>query len=155
MDCIKKFNIFREEVAEYPLRDKSVTGPQDIFMICKEDLKMDRLDREVVGAFFLSAKGEVIGYHQIAEGGESGAPVEPAIIFRAALLCGSSRMILVHNHPSGDPEPSMEDLRVTERIAEGGKILSIELLDHIVIGSSGFVSIRAMNPGCFKKGGKR
>ena len=77
---------------------------------------------------------------------EQGAQIaaERREVFKAAVAESAQAIVLVHNHPSGLPEPSSEDLVVTERLAEAGRILGIEILDHIVLGSQGFVSLKEM-----------
>ena len=67
--------------------------------------------------------------------------VHPREVFRYAIMQGIASLILCHNHPSGDPEPSKEDVTITDRLVEGGKILGIHVLDHVIIGSSGFLSM--------------
>lgn len=63
-------------------------------------------------------------------------------MFKAAIRCSAAAVILVHNHPSGDPEPSTDDLRITARLADAGRILGIEVLDHVAVGDGRYVSLR-------------
>ena len=84
-----------------------------------------------------NSRSEVIGVHQVSVGGIGAAPVDPKVVFSQALLVGATSIILVHNHPSGDPEPSTDDVRLTQQIALAGGYLTIRVLDHIVIGRSG------------------
>jgi DNA repair protein RadC len=68
--------------------------------------------------------------------------VHPREVFRGAIVAGASKIVLMHNHPSGDPDPSEADIKVTRDIARGGQLLKIELLDHIIVGHEKYVSLR-------------
>jgi DNA repair protein RadC len=91
----------------------------------------------------LDTKNQVIDSHLITIGTLDASLVHPREVFRAAIKDAASSIILVHNHPSGDPTPSREDVQVTDRLTECGKTLGIDVLDHIVVGKGGSVSIRA------------
>jgi hypothetical protein len=86
----------------------------------------------------------LIGYEEVAKGGPGFVSVHPVSFFRPAICGGASAIIAVHNHPSGDPEPSRDDVEMTRRLEEGAKALGIRLLDHVVVGESTFRS--AMEP---------
>ena len=90
----------------------------------------------------LNTKHKPINNHQITIGTLDASLVHPREVFRAAIRDSASAVILVHNHPSGDPTPSREDMMVTEQLTEGGKILGIAVLDHIIVASEDCVSIR-------------
>lgn len=90
----------------------------------------------------LDTKNQVIDSHQITVGTLDTSLVHPREVFRPAIKDAASTILLVHNHPSGDPTPSREDLAVTKRLEECGKIIGIEILDHIVLGAFNSVSIR-------------
>ena len=90
----------------------------------------------------LDTKNQVIDTHQITVGTLDASLVHPREVFRAAIKDASSSIILVHNHPSGDPTPSREDIAVTTRLTDCGKTLGIDVLDHIVLGRNTAVSIR-------------
>jgi DNA repair protein RadC len=96
-----------------------------------------------MGAIFLDTRNRAIG-HQIAYIGTlARAAVEPRGIFSAALLANAAGIVLFHNHPSGDPSPSAEDLAFTRRMADAGELLGIRVLDHIVVGEAPrFVSLK-------------
>ena len=84
----------------------------------------------------LDCKGNVIGAHEVSHGELSSSTVHPREIFKRALLNNASAIIVSHNHPSGDPEPSMADIALTSRIVECSKLIGIRLLDHIIIGDN-------------------
>ncbi len=90
-----------------------------------------------MGALFLDVRNRLIGESEVYRGTLSRAAVEPRAIFKEALLLSASGFLLFHTHPSGDPSPSPEDLSFTRRIAEGGEMLGVRLLDHIILGSAG------------------
>jgi DNA repair protein RadC len=93
----------------------------------------------------LNSKAKVIGTHQITVGTLDASLVHPREVFRPAIKDGATSIVLAHNHPSGDPEPSREDIAVTTRIDEVGRLIGIAVLDHIVLGRTGCVSIRDRN----------
>jgi len=90
----------------------------------------------------LDTKNQVIDTHQITVGTLDASLVHPREVFRAAIRDAASSVLLVHNHPSGDPTPSREDIQVTDRLTEVGKLVGIDVLDHIVLGRGRAVSIR-------------
>ncbi len=101
-------------------------------------------DRELFVIALLTIRYRVLGLHTVSVGCLSSSLVHPREVFKPAILAGSSAVLLAHNHPSGDPEPSAEDLALTRRLAAAGTILGIEVLDHLVLGEEGrFVSLRA------------
>lgn len=106
------------------------------------------LEREVCEVGYvlcLTTKRELIGYHEVSRGSLDATVMHPREIFKAAVLLNAATIVLVHNHPSGDPSPSTEDLALTARVGGVGRLIGIELLDHIIIGHDGrFVSLREL-----------
>lgn len=101
-------------------------------------------DREMFVVMVLSAKHIVNAINTVSLGILDASIVHPREVFKPAILSNASSVIVGHNHPSGDPEPSPEDVAVTRRLVDAGKILGIDVLDHIVIGDEGrFVSLKA------------
>ena len=101
-------------------------------------------DRELFVVALLTIRGRILGLHTVSVGCLTSSLVHPREVFKPAILASSSAILLAHNHPSGDPEPSAEDLALTRRLAAAGTILGIEVLDHVVLGEQGrFVSFRA------------
>jgi len=104
---------------------------------------LSQWDREVMGAILLDVRCRAIGYQLAYIGTLTRAAAEPRGIFSAAILANAAHIILFHNHPSGDPSPSPEDIAFTRRMAHAGEILGISVLDHIIVGEPpGFVSLR-------------
>lgn len=105
---------------------------------------MGHLEREELRSVLLNTKNAVTGMVTVYAGNLAGSSVRVGEVFREAVRCQSAAMVVVHNHPSGDPAPSAEDLRITRELAEAGRLLDIELLDHLVIGHGRWVSLRAL-----------
>jgi DNA repair protein RadC len=100
--------------------------------------------REHFLAFYLDATNRVMGYETIAIGGCASVEVEPAQVFRGAILAGAVRLIVAHNHPSGDPTPSGSDVAMTRRLLQAAELIGIPLLDHVVVASHTSYSITTM-----------
>ena len=90
------------------------------------------LHTEHLIAVMLDSKNKVIGVHTVATGGLNAIHIRIADVFKAAILSNAAAIILSHNHPSGDPTPSPEDIQLTKKLVEAGKLLDIDILDHIV-----------------------
>lgn len=97
-------------------------------------------DREHMVAVYLDSKNRFIGLHTIAVGTVDYCIVNAREVFKAALLCNATSLILAHNHPSGEHAPSQEDIRLTREIAQAAELLDISMLDHIVLGQPGYSS---------------
>lgn len=95
------------------------------------------IDREVVALLTLNQRKKPINFSVISMGTLTESPVHPREVFKTAILSNAAGIIIAHNHPSGDVEPSDKDMIITERLQEAGKLLGIELIDHIIIGRSG------------------
>jgi DNA repair protein RadC len=99
-------------------------------------------DREVFAVALLTIRHRVLGLHTVSIGCLTSSLVHPREVFKPAILAGAAALLLAHNHPSGDPDPSAEDVALTRRLAAAGTILGIEVLDHLVLGEVGrFVSL--------------
>ena len=104
---------------------------------------MAHLTVERVRVLYLDAKNRLIDDHHASEGSIDEAAIHPREVIRKAMDVGASALILVHNHPSGSPEPSRADIQITQKIAEAGRLLGVTLHDHVIIGREGHVSLRA------------
>ncbi|MEP7040602.1 MAG: DNA repair protein RadC [Chloroflexota bacterium] len=105
---------------------------------------MGHLEQEELRSVLLNTKNTVTGMVTVYAGNLAGSSVRVGEVFREAVRRQSAAMVVVHNHPSGDPSPSAEDLRITRELAEAGRLLDIELLDHLVIGHGRWVSLRSL-----------
>ena len=112
---------------------------QDVANLLMEELKYEK--REVAKVIILNSKNIVLKIIDISIGGTSYAVLEPKEVLLEAIKMQAPKIILVHNHPSGDPTPSENDYRATDRIYECADIMGIQLLDHIVIGDNKFESL--------------
>ena len=109
-----------------------VTSPADVYRVCSD---IANLAQESFHVLSVNAKNMLINRHLVTLGLADSAPVHPREVFRAAIgQDGASAIILAHNHPSGDPTPSAEDLKVTRQLVEAGNVLAIQVLDHVIIG---------------------
>jgi len=104
--------------------------------------QMSHLDREHFRVLLLNSKNQLIGEENSAKGSLNQTIVHPRELYKTAIKAGAAAVIVAHNHPSGSVEPSAEDIKVTKRLAEAGKIIGIELLDHIIIGHSAYLSFK-------------
>ena len=104
---------------------------------------MAHLTVERVRVLYLDTKNRLIDDHHVGDGSIDEAAIHPREVIRRAMDVGASALILVHNHPSGSPEPSRADIQITKRIAEAGRLLGVTLHDHVIIGKEGHVSLRA------------
>lgn len=89
---------------------------------------------EVAGVFYLTTKYGLIGYREIGRGSIDAAHVNPRDVFQGAFLTNAAGVVIFHNHPSGDPEPSPDDLSVTRRLVKAGEVVGINVLDHVIVG---------------------
>ncbi len=108
------------------------------------EIRLRGLDQEQLHVVLLSTRNHVLGTRKVYEGSLNSSIVRPAEVFRDAIRENAAAIIVAHNHPSGDPNPSPDDVRVTRDLVAAGRILDIELLDHLVIGDQrhGYVSLR-------------
>jgi len=128
-------------------RGMVINGAKDVFRIFRGQMKDAK--KEGFYAVTLDQKHQAIDLHRISEGTLSMCPVHPREAFKPVLRDSAAAVIFLHNHPSGNPEPSKDDHLLTERLAESGKLLGIRVLDHIVIGDGAFVSLRDL--GAFRE----
>ena len=106
-------------------------------------IDMAHLNKERVRVLFLDTRNQLLRDENLAEGSIDEAAIYPREVIKRALDLGAAGMILVHNHPSGNPEPSQADIQITRRIMEAGRHLGVTVHDHVVIGKAGHVSLRA------------
>lgn len=118
-----------------------IKTPKDIANILIEELRYEK--REILKVIILNTKNVIQKITDIAIGGTSSINIEPKDVLKEAVKMEMPKIIIVHNHPSGDATPSLGDIEITERIEESAKLLGIQLLDHIVIGDGTYESILA------------
>lgn len=120
-----------------------IKNPEDISRLVMEDLRF--LQKEKFYILLLNTKHEVLHREEISVGSLNASIVHPREVFLAAIKKSCSAIILVHNHPSGDPTPSKEDILITKRLVDAGRIIGISVLDHVIIGDNVFTSLREVD----------
>ena len=151
MDALRQnLSILRElamryEVSTYRgrsvLRGEQITLPEDAGKILGPE--MEPLVQEQFRVLLLDTKNRIVAHHLVYQGNVNSTQVRPAEVFREAIIEAVPSVILAHNHPSGDPEPSHDDLVMTGFLLDTGRILGINVLDHLIIGQGSFVSLRS------------
>lgn len=122
---------------------QKVETPQDVFNLLKNELGNKK--KEHFKLLSLNSRNNLISIDDISIGTLNASLVHPREVFLAAIEHSAASIILVHNHPSGDPELSEDDLEITKQLVEAGKILGIEVVDHIIITKTGFLSFKEKN----------
>ena len=118
----------------------AIRGPEDVYRHFHPSLRFVRHERFLV--LLLNGRHRLLRQEVVSQGTLTASLVHPREVFRPALREAAAALILVHNHPSGDPTPSTEDRQVTERLARAGEILGVRVLDHVVVAEHGYCSLR-------------
>lgn len=143
------FELGRRLVSLNPGDRPQVRSPEDVFNLLHAE--MGSLAQEHLRVVLLNTKNHVVGVQDVYRGSLNTSLVRIGEVFREPIRHNCAAIILVHNHPSGDPTPSPEDVRLTQQVAEAGDLLDIEVLDHLVIGQQRFVSLRERGLGFPKR----
>ena len=104
--------------------------------------EMAKLSEEEFWVMCLSTKNRIISSFVVSRGSLNGSMVHPREVFKVAIVSNAASVILLHNHPSGDPAPSQQDINITRRLVEVGKLVGIDVLDHLIIGDGLFTSLK-------------
>lgn len=137
----KRVVLEKEVSMNYPLLSHKITGPGDAVEIGREFMRIHEKPEEYMYMICMNTKNKVIGVFEISHGTVSSSLVSAREVFQKALLANAVSIIVMHNHPSGECTPSREDIDVTKRLVEAGKIIGIDVLDHIIIGD-GYTSLK-------------
>ena len=137
---VAAFELGRRLLADWPAARWTIRGPADVAE--RLILQMGRLEREELRVVMLDTKNHVLRVATVYQGNVSASLVRIGELFRDAVRLNAAGVILVHNHPSGDPTPSPDDLHLTAEALAAGRLLDIALLDHLVIGHDAYVSLR-------------
>ncbi len=129
----------RRTALEVKIKD-FINSPDDVSRLLMEEMRY--YDREHFCVLYLDRKGGLVIKEDVSVGGLSSSIVHPREVFKTAVKCSAASIILVHNHPSGDPTPSREDIEITRRLIEAGSIMGIEVLDHLIIGQNKYCSLK-------------
>ncbi|MBQ5561318.1 MAG: JAB domain-containing protein [Lachnospiraceae bacterium] len=139
-DDERKNMLVLESSNNFPSFSGSLNTPEAIYRVVNEVFGADKQVEEHGYLLGLDMKCHPVGFFDISHGDTSSAVVSMKSVFQRALLCGASQIVLLHNHPSGDPTPSKADSKLYEKIKEASKIMDIPLIDSIVIGNGCYYS---------------
>jgi len=133
--------VVKETSGRYDV-NKKIQCPNDIFNVAQNVIRAGEYAEENLWLITLDTKNNITGIFTVSTGSLNGSIVHPREVFKRAVLQNAASIIICHNHPSGDPTPSQDDINITKRIYDAGKILGIELLDHIIIGDYKYTSLK-------------
>lgn len=132
----KKAVLEKEYSINYPEMDRKMNSPEKVASLAKDFLRLHTESEEYLYMICMNVKLELISVFEISHGNVNSSVVGVREIFQKALLANAVNIIMMHNHPSGDCTPSREDINVTKRLVDAGKIIGIDVLDHIIVGQS-------------------
>ena len=135
----------RRLALERPDERARIHSPEDVAALVSSE--MAALDQEELRTVLLNTKNEVLKISTIYRGSVNAAQIRVAEVFKEAVRQNAPFLVVVHNHPSGDPTPSADDVAVTRELVEAGKLLDIDVLDHLVIGDGRHASLRRLGLG--------
>lgn len=136
----REISLVKEKSLNYSC-DTNLTSPTKVVDMMNSVFQAKDKTEEYIWVIALDCKNKVKGVFEVSHGGMDSAMISPREIFIRLCLCGASHFVMVHNHPTGDTTPSMQDMKVTETIKKAGNIMNIKLLDHIIIGNNNFLSM--------------
>lgn len=125
-----------------PDLDRKMKHPECIANLARYVLEMDKSPEEYMYMICMNTKLELTGIFEISHGSVNSSIVGTREVFQKALLANAVCIAMIHNHPSGDPTPSFEDIQVTKRLVDAGNILGIQVIDHIIIGRPNYTSLK-------------
>ena len=134
------FELGKRQDLEPELKNFDIKDPQSVVKAVKASIK-DKA-KEHFKLILLNTRNKIIGISTVSIGSLNASIVHPREVFKDAIIHNAYSVVLAHNHPSGDTEPSEDDLTITKRLVEAGKILGIEVIDHIIISKNGFFSFK-------------
>jgi DNA repair protein RadC len=134
------FELGKREELEPELKNFDVKDPESVVKAIRASIK-DKA-KEHFKLILLNPRNKIIGISTISIGTLNASLVHPREVFKDAIMHTAASVVLAHNHPSGDPEPSEDDITITKRLIEAGKILGVEVIDHIIVGKNGFFSFK-------------
>lgn len=135
MDYINTYKLMLVK-EDTTIPQENVKSSRAVVDLMISEYHMDKLPVEEMLAIFTNVKCDIIGIHLVSKGGLSSSSLDPRSIFAPALLTNAAGIILVHNHPSGHPEPSTYDDLLTKTLCDGAKLLGLRIVDHVIISSS-------------------
>ena len=139
---IVKCELVKEKSLNYQTENSCIKSPQDVYKVSTDVLKLQNASEEYFYIAMLDTKNKINGIAQISHGSLNSTIVHPREVFKLAVLANASGIVFIHNHPSGDPTPSREDIETTSRLIQSGDILGIKVLDHIIVGDGRYASLK-------------
>jgi DNA repair protein RadC len=133
--------VIKENAGRYDV-NKKIQSPEDVYSVVQKVIKANEYAEENLWMITLDVKNNITGIFTVSTGSLNSSIVHPREVFKRAMLQNAASIIICHNHPSGDPAPSKEDINITKRLHEAGEILGIKLLDHIIIGDNRYTSLK-------------
>lgn len=130
----KRVSLEKEVSTNCPDLTYAIKSPDDAVNVGKGFMRIHEEPEEYMYMICMNTKNKIIGVFEISHGSVNASIVSPREVFQKALLANAVSIILMHNHPSGDTTPSREDIEITKRLVEAGKIVGVEVLDHIIVG---------------------
>lgn len=130
----KRVTLEKEISMNCPDLSYAIKSPEDAATIGREFMRIHEESEEYLYMICMNTKNKVIGVFEVSHGNVNSSILGAREVFQKALLANAVSIILIHNHPSGDPTPSRQDIEITKRIAEAGTLIGVELLDHIIVG---------------------
>lgn len=142
LSLVQEIEISYRNTVKPSLRPQ-ISSASDIVPLLRETWDLSKIEHvEQVKLILLNHSNRVLGILEIATGGFTSCIVDPRVIFGAALKAAATKIILAHNHPSGSLQPSQADINISAKLASGGKLLDIEVLDHIILTSEAYYSLK-------------
>ena len=133
--------LVKEKVGRYEL-PREIGSPEEAYNAITTITNVQEEAQEVFGVLILNTKNKIVAVHEVSRGVLNSSLVHPREVFKPAVLHNAAAIICFHNHPSGDPEPSRDDIEITERLKNAGEILGIPVYDHIIVGDDRYVSLK-------------
>lgn len=138
----KKAVLEKEVSFNCPEVDRKMNSPEKVALLGRNVLRMHEDTEEYLYMICLNVKLDMTSVFELSHGNVNSSVVEIREMFQKALLANAVNLIVIHNHPSGDPTPSREDISVTKRMKEAGQLLGVDVLDHIIIGGYRYTSLK-------------
>lgn len=133
--------LVKESTKQYGI-DKRISSPDTAYEAVNEIFKLDSQAEEIFCVLALDTKNKIIGAFEVSRGSLNASIVHPREVFKRVLLLNANGLVIAHNHPSGEPIESTEDVKITKRLQDGAELLGLNLLDHIIVGEETFISFK-------------
>ena len=133
--------VIKENAGRYDV-NKKIQSPEDAYEVAQKVIKASEYAEENLWLITLDTKNNITGIFTVSTGSLNSSLVHPREVFKRAMLQNAASIIICHNHPSGDPTPSKDDIGITKRLYEAGEIIGIKLLDHIIAGDNSYTSLK-------------